>query len=779
MIVSPKTTHGAVGLYQCKDGFKLQGRNTTKCEFGTWSGVTPVCQELYCQFPGYLSNGRILLVGNMGLYDYRPYVKKITNDRQIMFDCNKGFILSFGSPQGATCIGGTWSPETVPVCIPENHPHIRWLDKRSIRKEVLEKLFPSSLLPSSTSSPSSPLLSSTSTPSSRLLSSTLRPAPPLLSSTSFPISPIRWKANPSEEGNTNLPEEGRAALPEPQLKPLQTNLAYIPRFVENIESKKYLKRALRRVLRRKRNVNGLEKNENIKKEMNDEDCSELNAENLNIDMLKHQARSNSTKYNADGVTLYVSCKKGFILNSTRNKIECLSGKWKPAIPVCTPLPCTLHQDHMINYRSAATELKAGESVEYECKKGYSPQNSSLQVTCTAGALVPTPVCLGDSCTVPKLQNGEYTKEVSAGDRIKHDVLLEYSCIPGYQKPTPNPLQCKGGRLIPFEPECIEESDAARAEPLISNMLEEEFCNYSTEEENLVAFLGDRMLSSEDIIPEGSKVVFRCSDIGKFKLIGASHLLCKSGVLSENVPTCEGLNQQYNYAEELPPTVLFRHENGPIAQSNTGALLVYPKTTLHMECLFQKKNGQPRWIPTNSTKKTYPQGWAQGHMRDSTLEYRLSIYHASSQDSGEYTCITPLNNSHSIQIQVVALDCPTINLTNGLVSSTTVTRLGTVVRFSCNNSNSLVGAQNLRCLPTGKWNGLIPTCDQITCPDIKTIIKDPVVKITSTENESNGRVYLACPRGFRINGDTRAFCQPNGEWSLSSPSTCKPISCRSV
>ena len=28
-------------------------------------------------------------LGNMGLYDYRPYVKKITNDRQIMFDCNK------------------------------------------------------------------------------------------------------------------------------------------------------------------------------------------------------------------------------------------------------------------------------------------------------------------------------------------------------------------------------------------------------------------------------------------------------------------------------------------------------------------------------------------------------------------------------------------------------------------------------------------------------------------------------------------------------------------
>ena len=40
--------------------------------------------------------GKILLVGNMGLYDYRPYVKKITNDRQILFDCDKGYKLGIG-----------------------------------------------------------------------------------------------------------------------------------------------------------------------------------------------------------------------------------------------------------------------------------------------------------------------------------------------------------------------------------------------------------------------------------------------------------------------------------------------------------------------------------------------------------------------------------------------------------------------------------------------------------------------------------------------------------
>ena len=37
----------------------------------------------------------------MGLYDYRPYVKKITNDRQIMFDCDRVSTQYF--KQGQLC----------------------------------------------------------------------------------------------------------------------------------------------------------------------------------------------------------------------------------------------------------------------------------------------------------------------------------------------------------------------------------------------------------------------------------------------------------------------------------------------------------------------------------------------------------------------------------------------------------------------------------------------------------------------------------------------------
>jgi hypothetical protein len=68
---------------------------------------------VYCPYPGSVANGKILLVGNMGLYDYRPYVKKVTNNKQIMYDCDKGFVLADGPP-GATCIGGNWSPQQLP-----------------------------------------------------------------------------------------------------------------------------------------------------------------------------------------------------------------------------------------------------------------------------------------------------------------------------------------------------------------------------------------------------------------------------------------------------------------------------------------------------------------------------------------------------------------------------------------------------------------------------------------------------------------------------------------
>ncbi|OXU29456.1 hypothetical protein TSAR_000848 [Trichomalopsis sarcophagae] len=135
MVIAPKTDHGMKAVFKCKDGFELVGGGpynssySVECQYGNWTGDIPHCIEVYCPFPGYVQNGKVLLVGNMGVYDYRPYVKKVVNNKQIMYDCDKGYYLSEGPP-GATCIGGSWSPKELPKCTLGQHPRIRWNRRR-------------------------------------------------------------------------------------------------------------------------------------------------------------------------------------------------------------------------------------------------------------------------------------------------------------------------------------------------------------------------------------------------------------------------------------------------------------------------------------------------------------------------------------------------------------------------------------------------------------------------------------------------------------------------
>lgn len=139
MVLAPKTEHGMKARFKCKDGFNLTGPGGKEitdmndfvltCSFGNWTGDSPQCSEVYCSFPGYITHGKILLVGNMGLYDYRPYVKKIINNKQIMYDCDKGYVLGEGPP-GATCVGGLWRPTDMPKCLLGQHPRLRWTRRR-------------------------------------------------------------------------------------------------------------------------------------------------------------------------------------------------------------------------------------------------------------------------------------------------------------------------------------------------------------------------------------------------------------------------------------------------------------------------------------------------------------------------------------------------------------------------------------------------------------------------------------------------------------------------
>jgi len=111
--------HGSKGYIHCLDGFRLKGSSTSECIMGNWTEVDSQCIEIFCAFPGYIDHGRVLLVGLTGMYDYKPYIKRISNNRQIAYECDPGFHVNDGAPSGATCMDGQWKPEGLPTCIKE------------------------------------------------------------------------------------------------------------------------------------------------------------------------------------------------------------------------------------------------------------------------------------------------------------------------------------------------------------------------------------------------------------------------------------------------------------------------------------------------------------------------------------------------------------------------------------------------------------------------------------------------------------------------------------
>ena len=69
-----------------------------------------------------------------------------------------------------------------------------------------------------------------------------------------------------------------------------------------------------------------------------------------------------------------------------------------------------------------------------------------------------------------------------------------------------------------------------------------------------------------------------------------------------------------------------------------------------------------------------------------------------------------------------MQCPHIVKTPGLeVSDGASTGLNAEVTFSCNNGNSLIGANKIKCLPSGRWSAPIPACQDVVCTEKITLL----------------------------------------------------------
>ncbi|XP_068084486.1 sushi, von Willebrand factor type A, EGF and pentraxin domain-containing protein 1 [Anabrus simplex] len=825
MVIAPKTDHGMRARFKCKDGYTLRGGNTTECRFGNWTGDMPYCQEVYCPFPGYIVNGRVMLVGNMGVYDYRPYVRKVTNNKQIMYECERGYVLADGPP-GATCIGGRWSPKQLPTCVPGKHPRLRWSRSvRSVRsiREVIARVRRALSMGGHSQQQRQQLAhrggagatsrneehrrsrnKSKARKMKRPRGGKTKAAGPCEVLSSEPVLHVELvKAgrdpNQTYSHNTvvrvscgqgyalNLGSNNTARCVRGQWRPAKPECVILPCHIPKTDHGIF----------RLSSVEG-----------------------------RPSTLLNESSEVTHSEVVEFACEHGYNVKGPSN-LRCWHGEWEMRLlPECVPVPCELptivHGQYLSGYRAGLT-IAHGSSVDFQCDSDYS-KSTAQPIECHLGDLRPrVPACRhhtlklgpldfnprpldpdlefkggsditkgGDisvidfpagfrrACGPPARVQGSLVyrdgEPIGEGDRSFPDgTEVTFNCIASIMgEKTTWRIVCEDGSWVGRSLNC-EGEDSPDGPGLLRNST----CVFRNTEPNLVSFYNDQQITEEVVeFPPNSVVVSRCVDIGKYAMIGSSRRRCVGGEWDGQKPVCFGLNQENDYAYflpvvEKPPTILFRHQLGPIAQSNDGRLVVYPGTILHMECLWIRRFGTPKWVISHNYRK-YPEGWTTDPGRDSQLEYRLSIYHASRDDSGIFTCVTPTRHTHAVEIIVKAVHCPMIPPRRGLNLSTQSTKMNTKVTLSCANGNSLIGAPEITCLPSGNWSAPIPICESIECADLVNLT-DPHLRVSILSREVGGRAVFSCAQGYGLRGPHEAVCLHSGDWASPLP-TCQEVQC---
>ncbi|CAB3362217.1 Hypothetical predicted protein [Cloeon dipterum] len=278
--------------------------------------------------------------------------------------------------------------------------------------------------------------------------------------------------------------------------------------------------------------------------------------------------------------------------------------------------------------------------------------------------------------------------------------------------------------------------------------------------------------SKKVFPHGVEVMVRCREVGSYKLLGESVLECQNGVWSHPLPICIPTTTLTNFSDESPPTLMIKVPTGSSAVEPRGELAVFPGSIVHLECAFSRKLGNPEWTWTSKFRE-YMTGWAMS-AEERDWKYRLSIYYSKPQDSGEFTCTTPIGTSNTIVINVKAIHCPLLEVIDPHVTARIEgSRMGHTASFQCPVGFFLNGTSNLTCEATGHWSSPPPKCLPVQCPSVNPV--DPRLDVVNVNRSYGGRVTFSCPWGYKLTGPPNLDCLSNGRWSGKVPQ-CQPVHC---
>uniref|UniRef100_A0A8C6TIS3 CUB and Sushi multiple domains 2 n=1 Tax=Neogobius melanostomus TaxID=47308 RepID=A0A8C6TIS3_9GOBI len=127
--------------------------------------------------------------------------------------------------------------------------------------------------------------------------------------------------------------------------------------------------------------------------------------------------------------------------------------------------------------------------------------------------------------------------------------------------------------------------------------------------------------------------------------------------------------------------------------------------------------------------------------------------------------------------------PPNNPVNGTVHSLTGTKLGSTLRFSCDQGFRLIGQSSATCTRTAhgiyQWNAPVPLCQVMSCGMPVPPVNGSIV---GQDFSLGARATYQCNPGFRLAGPvtTSVTCQDSGRWSsIEAPPRCIPVICPEI
>ncbi|XP_073073103.1 complement receptor type 2 isoform X3 [Manis javanica] len=415
-------------------------------------------------------------------------------------------------------------------------------------------------------------------------------------------------------------------------------------------------------------------------------------------------------------TVMFKCKPGFTMKGSHT-VWCQPGsKWNPPLPKCFKGCLPPPHIHHGNYNKMDHEFfPVGQKVSYSCEPGYALVGTHI-VQCTPlGTWSPTaPTCEVKSCdAIPsQLLNGR----VVAPPNTQLGAEVSFVCDKGYRLNGQSSSTCvsKGMGVFWNNKFPVCERISCDSPPPIKN---------------------GRSGYSSGPLPLGTFLRYSC--LGGFRLIGEKNIFCISkdqvkGIWDKAAPICEPFNRNSVCPEPIVP-------GGYKAKTSRPPYKHGDSVTFTCNANFTMKGNKSVWCQANKT-------WGP----------------------------TPLPTCESD----FHLECPPLPvILNGHHTGNNAgpAAPGVSVTYSCDPGYLLNGEKTIRCLSTGDWSAVIPTCEEAQCespgPLLNGQIKGPAGLRVGVI------VYFSCNEGYQLQGQPSSQCviaEEKASWTRMP--VCKEIFC---